>query len=831
MQQPHAVIALPNNIEIDARAHRNGLALVAAGYKVTMVGFGGGIPPTGTIAGMPYVLCSASAPAAVKKPLTLTYRVVRKAFHVTMHRRPPQKVLGAVARVDELTDVVGRGARKLKDRVAPARAVEDDGRKFWEKALPQVPAMTEAMRNQLIELQPDVIVTDVHLLPLATQVAAVHRSRGHRTAVVYDAREYVYGLASEDPHVTQGFPALESEFIGQVDATVTVCEPIAKFLQEKYQLPVEPALVPNAPIGQLPPVEHPMTIRDFLKIDADAPLLVYAGGLSYHRGVHDVISALPDLPEVHLAIGARRSSSYVIELEKQAENLGVRDRVHFVPFAPTHEVAEYLASATAAIFPFLPVGNHNWAAPNKYFESVQARLPILTSNMEWLTERITRLGIGEVFEHSNPASIVEATRKLLGNLDAYRARLTDDLVREHTFEEFAGTVQEVCLGVTAPRAREGLRPAGLHDQLTAIRRDMLRQRASLSDSEIFEPRPRLRIGCANTGGQPQLWATSLMREHPEAMAESAWLFRDGPLRFPVDETITYHQWVAPYWQRNLARKLENRVTHVLTESARAMVGAKFGKFFYEEIDYFKAQGIKQGLVFHGSDIRNPAKHAQLEPDSPFRDPDDELTAVLQRQVEAITPHVLAFDGPVFVTTQDLLDYLPDASWLPIVVDTDWWTSDIVPMSGDGAPKVFHVPSKNKMKGSDAVDEACLQLQAQGRIRYLRDEGLTREQMHDRMMSADIVIDQVRLGDYGITAVEAMSGGKVVIGHVADRVRSRLPGDVPIVEADSENLREVLEGLLDDRGRAAALSRAGREYAVAWHDGRHSAAVLADFMEL
>lgn len=831
MQQPHAVIALPNNIEIDARAHRNGLALVAAGYKVTMVGFGGGIPPTGTIAGMPYILCSPAAPAAVSKPLTITYRVVRKAFHVTMRRRPPQKVLKAVARVDSATDAIGRRARALKEKVAPTKVVEEEGLKFWEKALPQVPVMTAAMKNQLVELQPDVIVTDVHLLPLATEVAAVHRSRGHRTAVVYDAREYVYGLASEDPNITEGFPALESEYIGQLDATFTVCEPIARFLQEKYDLPVEPALVPNAPIGQLPPVERPMTIRDFLEIDADAPLLVYAGGLSYHRGVHDVISALPELDGVHLAIGARRSSSYVIELEKQAEDLGVRDRVHFVPFAPTHEVAEYLASATAAIFPFLPVGNHNWAAPNKYFESVQARLPILTSNMDWLTERINRLGIGEVFEHSNPASIVAATRKLLGNIDEYRARITDELVAEHTFEEFAGTVQEICLSVTSPRAKEGLRPAGLHDQLSAIRRDMLRQRASLADSEIFEPRPRIRIGCANTGGQPQLWATSLMRDNPRAMAESAWLFREGPLRFPVDETITYHQWVAPYWQRTLSRKLENRVTHVLTESARAMVGARFGKFFHDEIDYFKEQGIRQGLVFHGSDIRNPAKHAAMEPDSPFQDPTDELTATLQRQVEAITPHVLAFDGPVFVTTMDLRDYLPDATWLPVVVDTDWWSSDIVPLSAEGAPKVFHVPSRNKMKGSDAVDQVCLDLQAEGRIRYLRDEGLTREQMHDRMMSADVVIDQVRLGDYGITAVEAMSGGKVVIGHVADRVRDRLPGAVPIVEATSQNLREVLEGVLADPQGAAELSRSGRDYARTWHDGTHSAKVLAEFMGL
>ncbi|NHB85156.1 hypothetical protein G7085_12450 [Tessaracoccus sp. HDW20] len=57
--------------------------------------------------------------------------------------------------------------------------------------------------------------------------------------------------------------------------------------------------------------------------------------------------------------------------------------------------------------------------------------------------------------------------------------------------------------------------------------------------------------------------------------------------------------------------------------------------------------------------------------------------MLQKQVEAITPHVQAFDGPVYVTTNDLLDYLPDAQWLPIVVDPGFWTSDMVPLAGPG----------------------------------------------------------------------------------------------------------------------------------------------------
>ncbi len=831
MQQPHAVIALPNNIEIDARAQRNGLALLAAGYRVTMVGFGSGIPPRGFIAGMPYRLCPPRGATPAKRPLSLVYRGVRKAFHVTANRRPPQQVLKQVARVDEATHRVADKARQLKNKVRPPAPEPEPDLKMWEKALPHVPEMIRAMKPHLLELRPDVIVTDVHLLPLATEVATIWRAQGHAIGVVYDAREYVYGLASEDSNVTEGFPALEAEFIGSCDATVTVCEPIADFLAEKYNLPVTPQLVPNAPIYGLPPTEHPMTVRDLLHIDAETPLLVYAGGLSYHRGVHDVVAALPQLPGVHLAIGARRGSSYVLELEELAEKLEVTDRVHFVPFAPTHEVAEYLASATAAIFPFLPVGNHNWAAPNKYYESIQARLPILTSNMEWLGERVTELGIGEVFEHSNPDSVAEATRKLLSRIDEYKARFTDEMVAQHSFEAFVPTVQEVCLGVTSARAKQGLQPSPLEDHLGAIRRDMIEQRASLADSEIFESRPWLRIGNCNTGGQAKLWATSLMRDYPEAIAESVWLMRNQPFSFPVDESVAYPQWVAPAYQRNLMRKLENRVTHVLTESGRSAVGARFGKYFHQETAWFKKVGIAQALVFHGSDLRNPRGHADLEPDSPFRDADDELTITLQGQVDALMPHVTAFEGPIFVTTNDLKDYVPQATWLPVVVDTELWSSDIEPLTRAGAPKVFHVPSRGSLKGSDDVDLICVKLQAEGLIRYERQEGLTREQMWEKMMDSDIVIDQLRLGDYGITAAEAMSGGKVVIGHVADRVRKRIDGDVPIVEAAWHNLREVLEAVMENKDRVADLSQAGRDYARRWHDGRASAAVLADFMGL
>ena len=126
---------------------------------------------------------------------------------------------------------------------------------------------------------------------------------------------------------------------------------------------------------------------------------------------------------------------------------------------------------------------------------------------------------------------------------------------------------------------------------------------------------------------------------------------------------------------------------------------------------------------------------------------------------------------------------------------------------------------------------CQELQSQGLIRYVRETGVSHDQMRTLMLESDIVIDQLRLGDYGITAVEAMSAGRVVVGHLADRVADRYPDTPPIVRATPDNLREVLDAVLSDPERAAQLGAAGREYALRWHDGHAAAAVLADFMEL
>ena len=100
-----------------------------------------------------------------------------------------------------------------------------------------------------------------------------------------------------------------------------------------------------------------------------------------------------------------------------------------------------------------------------------------------------------------------------------------------------------------------------------------------------------------------------------------------------------------------------------------------------------------------------------------------------------------------------------------------------------------------------------------------------------MTAAASLIDQLAIGDYGMTAVEAMASGRVVITHIADRVLDRLPERPPVLLATRETVADRLREILDDAEATADLGRRASDYARRWHNGAASTRVLAQFMGL
>jgi len=81
----------------------------------------------------------------------------------------------------------------------------------------------------------------------------------------------------------------------------------------------------------------------------------------------------------------------------------------------------------------------------------------------------------------------------------------------------------------------------------------------------------------------------------------------------------------------------------------------------------------------------------------------------------------------------------------------------------------------------------------------------------------------------VLACEAMSAGRLVLGNVGERLRSRVPADVPVIDVTPANLAETLEHFLEDPAAAREVAAEGRAFVERFHDGRYSSKVLAEFL--
>jgi glycosyltransferase involved in cell wall biosynthesis len=164
----------------------------------------------------------------------------------------------------------------------------------------------------------------------------------------------------------------------------------------------------------------------------------------------------------------------------------------------------------------------------------------------------------------------------------------------------------------------------------------------------------------------------------------------------------------------------------------------------------------------------------------------------------------------------------------VVVDTDRWRPG-PPVLERRVPLVVHAPSTPWLKGTEQVQAVLQPLADAGRIEFRLVTGMRPAQAAELIRSADVVVDQVLLGLYGVLACEAMSAGRLVLGNVGERLRSRVPAEVPVIEVTPADLGEVLERFLSDPGAAREVAARGPAFVAQFHDGRYSSEVLAEFL--
>ena len=137
-------------------------------------------------------------------------------------------------------------------------------------------------------------------------------------------------------------------------------------------------------------------------------------------------------------------------------------------------------------------------------------------------------------------------------------------------------------------------------------------------------------------------------------------------------------------------------------------------------------------------------------------------------------------------------------------------------NGSHSPLIFlHCPSNRSLKGTEHIIQAAEELQSEGyELSLIILEKMPHECVLEAMKRADVVIDQLLIGWYGMVAIEAWALGKPVICYI----RPDLP-DVPACPADPSTIKDAMREMLKYPKTREMWAQKGYKYVRRVHDAR------------
>jgi glycosyltransferase involved in cell wall biosynthesis len=184
-----------------------------------------------------------------------------------------------------------------------------------------------------------------------------------------------------------------------------------------------------------------------------------------------------------------------------------------------------------------------------------------------------------------------------------------------------------------------------------------------------------------------------------------------------------------------------------------------------------------------------------------------------------------FADRIYVSTPDLLKWSPKAQWLPNPIDLEHF-----PFVGvNDKSEIFniiHAPSDTASKGTKYILQAIDKLKREGYpIKFTLLENANHSAVIEVYKQADIIVDQLLIGWYGMVSVEGMALGKPVCSYIRKDLTSFIPNGT-ICNVTPETLVDRLRELLDDRGEREAYGLNGRKYVQQVHDSMKVAKSIA-----
>ena len=133
-------------------------------------------------------------------------------------------------------------------------------------------------------------------------------------------------------------------------------------------------------------------------------------------------------PDAGLVLmGAQSDPAFARELKQLAETCGGGGRVLFRPAVPAERLPDYIGAVDLELMPIEPVvRSHYYVLPNKFFESVQAEVPIVASDLPEMRRLIDQYQIGLCCKPNDVDDLCRCIERMRGDAGLY-ARCRENL--------------------------------------------------------------------------------------------------------------------------------------------------------------------------------------------------------------------------------------------------------------------------------------------------------------------------------------------------------------------------------------------------------------------
>lgn len=298
---------------------------------------------------------------------------------------------------------------------------------------------------------------------------------------------------------------------------------------------------------------------------------------------------------------------------------------------------------------------------------------------------------------------------------------------------------------------------------------------------------------------------------------------NNPLNMKADEVIKLpsNKLLSAIKKARLAWSIRNKYDVFHFNFGQSLINYHPKILRYLDLPLYKGAKF---ATFNGSDVRQNISRDH-NPYSPFLEgsstfqymPDQEK----RERIQLLFRH-LDF---AFAQNPDLLNFLPNdkAAFLPYIKESWFDGLGMIKKRVNKRFKIVHAPTNRSLKGTDYIVDAINLLKQSYAIDFVLVEGMSHEEAKRTYASADLMIDQVRLGWYGGVAVEAMRMGVPVAVYINPADLKFIPRNMrndlneAFLQINPFNIYEQIAGILDSEVKYQTLCESSIDFVNTYHD--------------